>query len=139
MLEYDGLSIGDQIQARVVFGESQIAHFIALTGDTAVFHIDDEVARRFGFSGRIVHGLLVQSPLSLLLGKELPGPRTVINTIATKFHAPTYVGDEVEYSLRVTSLSPAVRAVSLGFEGRTQQQLVISGTAMCTFVQQLDG
>ena len=105
-----------------------------MTGDDADFHSNDDAARRFGFEGRIAHGLLVQSPLSALLGTKMPGPATVINTITSKFHSPTYVGEGVHYVLRVTGLTPAVKAVLLEFEAKAGDRLVMSGTALCSFI-----
>lgn len=133
--EFDDLSVGDSVELSVLFRKEELDVFVALTGDDAPFHRSVEFAQRHGFKGLIVHGLLVQSPLSSLLGRRLPGSRTVINTVSTKFHSPTYVGDEVHYVLRVVRLTPSLQAVMLEFEGAVGDRRVISGTAMCTFVQ----
>ena len=131
---FNDLSVGDQAEIRIDFSAEKVAQFSSLTGDDAYFHSDDDVARRFGFEGRIAHGLLVQSPLSALLGMTMPGPATVINAITSKFHAPTYVGESVHYVLRVTGLTPAVKAVQLEFEAKVDDRLVMSGTALCSFI-----
>ncbi len=134
LLSFNDLSIGDQTEVYIEFSADKVAHFTTLTGDDADFHVNERVARRFGFEGRIAHGLLVQSPLSALLGTTMPGPATVINTITSKFHAPTYVGDGVNYVLRVKGLTPAVQAVLLEFEAKVGDRLVMSGTALCSFI-----
>ena len=126
--------MGDEVSAHVDFSSQKVADFIALTGDDAEFHTSVTTARDHGFDGRIVHGLLVQSPLSTLLGTSLPGQHTVINSITSKFHAPTYIGEGVDYALRVTRLTPAVQAVLLEFEARVGDRKVLSGTAMCSFI-----
>lgn len=131
---FTDLGVGDQVDLHIDFSYEKIEEFTLLTGDDAQFHTSEEAARGFGFDGCIVHGLLVQSPLSALLGKNLPGPKTVINAITSKFHAPTYVGEGVDYVLRVTRLTPAVQAVLLEFEAKVGDRKVMSGTAMCSFV-----
>ena len=133
-LSFDDLGVGDQVELHVDFPAQKVAEFTSLTGDDADFHSSEDAARRFGFDGRIVHGLLVQSPLSALLGTTMPGPTTVINTITSKFHTPTYVGEGVDYVLRVTRLTPAVQAVLLEFEAKVGDRKVMSGTAMCSFI-----
>lgn len=133
--EFEDLAVGQFVECRVLFLKEKLDAFKALTGDNADLHQSVNFARRYGFKEIVVHGLLVQSPLSALLGKHLPGPRSVINTVSTKFHAPTYVGEEVHYVLCVARLTPAVQAVLLEYEGTVLDKRVISGTALCTFVR----
>ena len=132
---FEDLVVGQYAECRVLFLQEKLDTFATLTGDNADLHQSVQFARRYGFKEVVVHGLLVQSPLSALLGTRLPGPRSVINTLSSKFHSPTYVGEEVHYVLRVARLTPAVQAVMLEYEGTVQDKRVISGTALCTFVR----
>ena len=127
------LEVGMTAHKSVTFTREMVESFISLVGDDALFHIDSAVAAKYGFKERIVHGLLVQAPLSAILAKQLPGPRSVINSVSVKFHSATYVNDEVNYALTVSKLSPAVRAVSLSLEARVGETIVLSGSAICTF------
>lgn len=133
-LNFEDLRVGDEARLRVEFSAGKVDEFVTLTGDDATFHTNADVARQFGFESCIVHGLLVQSPLSALLGTTLPGSNTVINTITSKFHAPTYVGEAVDYALRVTRLTAAVGAVLLEYEAKVDDRKVLSGTVMCSFM-----
>ena len=51
--------------------------FSELSGDDAPLHTDETFARAHGFDGRVVHGALVVSLLSRVVGTRFPGPRSL--------------------------------------------------------------
>jgi len=47
------------------------------------------------FKKRIVHGMLVATFISNVLGMKLPGPGTIYISQSLKFISPVYVGDTI--------------------------------------------
>lgn len=132
-LAFQDLAVGMCCRRTFRFTEERVAEFAALVNDAAPVHTDAAFAKARGFETRIVHGLFVQSILSGMLGNELPGAGSVINSLTMNMHLPVAVGTEVEYLVEITALTAAVSAVSLKYSGTTAGQLVISGKAICSF------
>src|SRR5437016_1303819 len=87
---------------------TEVDEFADLSGDFNPLHMDDSYARQFGFRGRVVHGMLVNSFLSRVLGMLLPGPGTLWLSQNTRFVQPVYIGDEIEIEVKVSHASPAL-------------------------------
>lgn len=132
---FGDLTVGMASNRRYEFTEKRVEAFSALVDDAAPVHMSVEFARQQGFEGRIVHGLLVQSVISGILGNEIPGPNSVINNLSMKMHRPVLIGQEVDYRVEITALTAAVAAVSLMFSGTVDGTTVISGKVLCSFPQ----
>ena len=133
MFELSDLSVGMTISTNVVFDDFSMQNFKKISSDYANVHCDESFAQDLGYSTKLVHGLLVQIPISSLVGMQLPGPNSVLVEVSSKFHSPTYVGDEVCYSLLITKIMDAQRVVQLWFEGKVEDRLVISGKVTSVF------
>ena len=116
-----------------IFDEDRVSHFSELVGDFAPLHLDSSFSKAQGFRGRIVHGLFVQAIISSLLGEEVPGTFTVINSVTMKMHHPVLIGDTVDYEVRIVKITRAVKAVSLCYSGMVGEETVISGSVICSF------
>jgi 3-hydroxybutyryl-CoA dehydratase len=128
------LAEGQEYTRTVTLSENEVAEFIRLSGDSALVHTDAAHAAAMGFPGRIVHGLLVGSMYSSLLGQHLPGPNTVITKISMDMLRPVLIGETLLYRITVKRLTPAVRAVTLGLSAANSAgEIVNSGTAVCVF------
>ena len=137
MFELSDLSVGMAISNSVVFDEFSLQNFKRISSDYANVHCDESFAKDLGYSSKLVHGLLVQMPISSLVGMQLPGPNSVLVEITSKFHSPTYVSDEVFYSVLITKIMDAQRLVQLRFEGKVEDRLVISGNVTTVFPRKL--
>jgi 3-hydroxybutyryl-CoA dehydratase len=75
--------------------EEDVALFGRVSGDMNPVHFDEEFAKKTIFRGRIVHGALVLSFLSTILGVKMPGPGTVVLNLAISFKAPVRIGETI--------------------------------------------
>ena len=132
-LKLSDLKVGMAAKRSYRFDEERVTAFSHLVGDFAPVHVDSGFAEKQGFGGRIVHGLFVQSIISGLLGNEVPGPRTVINSLSMKMHQPVLIGESVDYEVEITAITPAVSAVSISFSGSVGDKTVLSGKAICSY------
>jgi 3-hydroxybutyryl-CoA dehydratase len=120
--------------ATFTIGDSELSTFVRLTGDTAPVHTDPVHAADMGFGGLLVHGLLVGSMYSRLLGCELPGPNTVISKLSLDMMLPVFVGDTLVYKVVVSRLHVSVGAVALALSASNKMnQIVNRGSAVCVF------
>ena len=87
-----------------------------------------------GYPRKIVHGFLVVSGLSRLLGMKLPGPNTVLGSLKVDLLKPTFVGETLLYTVRVVRCTPSVRSVKLDVDAtNVQGETVMRGCTVCIF------
>jgi 3-oxoacyl-[acyl-carrier protein] reductase len=91
----------------------EVDSFARLSGDVNPLHMDDRFARRQGFAGRVVHGMLVNAFISRMLGVELPGPGVLWLSQSTRFLLPVHIGDRIEVAVEVVHRSTATRSLVL--------------------------
>lgn len=117
------IAIGDMASLRHRFTTEEVATYARLVGDSNPIHVDAEAAKRAGFDGCIVHGILVTGLFSNLMGMKIPGPQSVYLSQDVEFVSPVFVDDEVEAEVSVLqfhakkgliALQTTVRNVSRG-------------------------
>ena len=96
-----------------VIEKKDIDDFIILSGDISPMHVSDQFARSRGFAGRVVHGALLISYLSKVMGVHFPGENCLLQGLNLKFLSPTYINDTVEFVVTVDHLSIGANAAIL--------------------------
>lgn len=104
-MKYEDINIGDCYTLNKTISEEMVREFADFTGDYNPVHMDDEYCRSHGLQSRIVHGMLVLSFLSTLIGMHLPGEGTVWISQKIDFITPVRIGDTVEIKGEVVSKS----------------------------------
>lgn len=87
--------LGEQITESFHITGDQIDAFANLTGDYNEIHMNEEFAKNQHFSGRVVHGLYMNSLVSTVMGMKLPGPGTVLMDQTVTFVRPVIEGDTI--------------------------------------------
>ena len=100
----DKLKIGDKATLSKAFSESEVEHFAKISLDDNPIHLNQEYAESTVFGQRIVHGILVASLLSGLIGGKFPGHGTVYLGQSLNFKAPVYIDEEIEASVEVVKI-----------------------------------
>ena len=90
--------------------------FGGLSGDDAPLHTDEQFARRNGFEGRLVHGALVFSLLSRVVGTRFPGQQSLWLKCDISFRNPCYAPSVLRFHGAVTQQSEATRSIALTFD-----------------------
>ena len=103
---YDQINIGDTSSFSKTLSESDVYQFAGITGDLNPMHINEVVASQTPFVGRIVHGCLVDSLISTVLGMQYPGQGTIFMEKNVKYLAPVKIGDTVTARVEVTEKLP---------------------------------
>src|SRR6476620_946246 len=95
---------GDRATIERVFSAADVADFARLSGDDNPIHLDRSAARQAGFEREVVHGVLVTSLISRLLGTQLPGPGTILLGQQLSYRKPVLVGATVRANVEVLSV-----------------------------------
>ena len=92
----------------VTVTEEMMQEFERLSGDCSPIHIDEDYARRRGYPGRVVYGMLGASFFSTLAGVYLPGEHCLLHGVECKFARPVFIGDTLTVTGTVLRVSEAV-------------------------------
>ena len=96
--------IGDTASVTKTISEADIVAFAEISGDHNPLHLDAEFAARSRFGQRIVHGALVSSLISNVIGNQLPGQGSIYLSSSLKFRAPTFIDDTITATATILSI-----------------------------------
>ena len=87
---FDSIEIGHSVEFQICINANLFETFTNLTGDLNPIHTDDSFASSFGYKSRVVHGMLISSFLSTLVGMYLPGRFAILHQIKISFNNPVF-------------------------------------------------
>jgi len=124
-------NIGDKALLSKAFTEEEVFRFANISKDKNPLHLDKDFGESSIFGQRIVHGMLVASLFSGLIGMKLPGEGSIYLGQSLIFKAPVAIGEEVTASVEIINIredKPIVtlRTVCINSEGT----VVIEGEAI---------
>jgi 3-oxoacyl-[acyl-carrier protein] reductase len=114
-MKYSEIRIGDSVEIKHRITQYDVDQFIVLTGDTNSVHIG---------SSAIVHGMLVVSFISTLIGTKLPGNGAIWVSSNINFVRPVYVEDEIIVSGFVGDKNDRLKRVKLHIDVNNQKDEV---------------
>lgn len=92
---------GDTRTLEKTITEEMVQAFADFSGDYNPVHMDESYCREHGLGSRIVHGMLLLSFLSTLIGMYLPGNGSVWLSQNIDFIFPVKIGDTIKISGRI--------------------------------------
>jgi len=127
----NSLKVGDKVLLSKAFTEEEVFQFAEISTDKNPLHLDKDFGRGSIFGQRIVHGMLVASLFSGLIGMQLPGEGNIYLGQNLTFKAPVAIGEQVTASVEIIKIredKPIVtlRTVCVNSEGT----VVIEGEAV---------
>ena len=127
---FEDIKVGDRASFRHTISDQDVSAFAALSGDFNPLHTDREYASTTQFGRRIVHGMLLASLFSRLLGMHLPGRRCLFMSQSLDFVQPVYVGEELQVCGQVLRTQDATRTLVIQTTIRAlPDRLVVRGKA----------
>lgn len=103
-ISIDAMRIGDSASVSKTFTVADVEGFAKVSGDYNPAHMDEAYAKTTQFQARIVHGFLVGSLFSAVLGTELPGVGSIYTNQTLKFTKPVYLNDTITATVTVKEL-----------------------------------
>lgn len=128
------IKIGQKAQVTRKFTEHDVGLFSELSLDFNPVHLDPHYAEKSMFGQRIVHGMLVASLFSSLLGKQLPGEGTIYLGQELQFKKPVYLDQDVTATVEVTHIrddKPIITLSTICINDEGEE--VISGEAVVLY------
>jgi enoyl-CoA hydratase len=123
--------VGDKASLSKVFTQEEVERYSELSLDANPLHLDPQFAQSTSFGRPIVHGMLVASLFSGLLGNKLPGKGTIYLGQTLRFTAPVYPGDEITATVEITDIRHDKPSVKLRtFCVNAEGTVVIEGEAV---------
>ena len=110
---FDELSVGMSESFDVTITSEMLENFKGITGDVNPLHNDQDFEVSKGHPGRVAFGMLTASFLSTLAGVYLPGEKSLIQQVETKFANPVYIGDVLTVKGEITELIESVQRLTL--------------------------
>lgn len=114
-LEYsfDEIKVGLIHNFEVIIDEELIKKFANISGDFNPLHMDEQYAKETRFGKRVVHGMLLASFFSRLVGMYLPGKNALYFSQNLNFVEPCFIGDKVTVQGEVIDKSEATKIIKL--------------------------
>ncbi len=126
----DAMRIGDTASISKTFSADDVTGFAKVSGDYNPAHMDEAYAKTTMFQARIVHGFLVGSLFSAVLGMELPGVGSIYTNQTLKFTRPVYFDDTITATVTVKELIVEKNRVIFDCVAKNQKnEIVIVGEA----------
>lgn len=113
MTAFEMLTVGQVADVSTRITSREVELFAEATGDRNPVHLDEEVAARSQFGGRIAHGMLTAGLVSAAIATKLPGPGAIYLGQSLRFTRPVRIGDTVTVKLEVLEVITAKRRVRL--------------------------
>ena len=127
----NNLKVGERASLSRAFTEEDVIQFANISTDTNPIHLDESFAADSVFGQRIVHGMLIASLFSALVGVKLPGKGAIYLGQSLNFKTPVSIGEQVTASVEIIKIredKPIVtlRTLCVNSEG----QIVVDGEAV---------
>ena len=107
------LKVGDTASITRLFTGEDVRLYADLSTDHNPVHLDEDFAKQTQFGQRIVHGMLVSSLFSALLGEHLPGHGTIYMSQNIQFKAPVYLNTPVIATVEIVNIREGKPIVTL--------------------------
>ncbi len=103
-----------------------VDQFVEVSGDSRPLHVDDAAARAAGYRGRVVHGMLLGSLVSSVIGTQLPGEIGVLQEVQFSFRNPCYIGDEITIDVMFSEFHEALQLLFAKVEVRNRSGALLA-------------
>jgi 3-hydroxybutyryl-CoA dehydratase len=90
--------------------------FINLSGDNSSIHSSKDDAIKKGFNNRVIHGAMIVSKISKLIGTVLPGDSALLLSLEFDFQKPLYPEQLFEITSKVSEKHYSVNCISIKFK-----------------------
>ena len=128
-LSFGDIEIGDTFELTRAFSEQDVDAFAALSGDYSPLHVDAGYAEETEFGQRVVHGMLMASLFSNLVGMRIPGRAALYLGQELTFRRPALIDERLTARAKVTGKNAATSTISLATEIRNAEgKTLLSGT-----------
>jgi 3-oxoacyl-[acyl-carrier protein] reductase len=129
-LTFDEIAVGQSFEVSRTFTHQDVLAFAAVSGDHSPLHVDAGYAATTEFGKQVVHGVLLASLFSQLVGMRVPGRHALYLGQDLSFRRPVLVGETIRAVAKVSAKSAATRTLVLATEIRSADgKVLVTGSA----------
>jgi acyl dehydratase len=123
--------IGDEHEIEFSFTQDEVNEFCKISGDFNPLHWDEVYASKTKFKLPIIHGALIASIFSRVMGMEFPGEGSVYLKQITEFKRPLFVGITYTAKFLIESINKEkhIAEVKTQVYERERGKLMVDGLA----------
>lgn len=129
-LTFEDIAVGDSASFTKVWTKEDVLTFASLSGDMNPLHIDENYAKVTQFGKPIVHGLLVASSFSSLVGMYLPGKYCLYVKQDVSFKKPVYTGDMLTVEGSVVAKIQSKKMLEIKMKISRDSEVAVEGIAL---------
>jgi acyl dehydratase len=135
-LSFEEIAEGREIERAYRLTPDVYEHFLAAFKDENKLHTDADYARAKGFTGKVMHGAILNGFLSHFVGMHFPGEKALLLKVELGYAKPSYLGDELKLKAKVVQKVNSERLLVLRvvFQNETQGTVVASGQTMVRMI-----
>jgi 3-hydroxybutyryl-CoA dehydratase len=99
--------------------------FISIFKDRNPLHTNAKFAVNKGFTGKVMHGNILNGFLSYFIGECLPSKDVVIQTQEIKYLKPVYLNDQLTLNAEIEDVYESVSTIDFNFyfENQTKEKV----------------
>jgi|SRR5688572_9047396 len=120
------LKLDDQIINNFVITPEIYNKFIALFEDRNPLHTDEQFALSKGFSGKVMHGNILNGFLSYFVGECLPYKNVIIHSQEIIYKNPVFLNDHLQLTARVNGIYESVGAIEFNYTFKNQVEKIVA-------------
>lgn len=125
---------GDFFEKKVVINYQMGEKFADVSGDKNPIHLDEDFAEQTRFGKRIVHGMLIGSYFSAIIGNDFPGNGTIYLNQSMIFKNPIYYNSDVIIRIEIKSIDRQKNRLLLSTTCRDyNDKILVDGEALVLY------
>jgi len=138
-LRFADIKEGEIYQFTKKITSDDVLKFADLIGDFNPLHVDKEFGKKSQYKQNIVHGMLVASLFSTLVGMYCPGMKSLYLSQTLFFKMPIFYDDTVTVKGTVTAKNKAINLITLKTEIIKEGTVCINGEARIKVLKEFYG
>lgn len=124
------VQLGQSASYTKTITDNDVQLFAEVSGDDNPVHLDEAYAQTTMFKGRIVHGALVASLFSKILGTQLPGYGTIYLGQESRFMKPVKLNETITATVTIVEIITEKNRLRLETIARNSAgEVVVTGFA----------
>ena len=120
-------SVGNQYEENFIVSDEIYLGFIQIFKDQNPLHTNNEFAVNKGFTGKVMHGNILNGFLSYFIGECLPTKDVIIHSQEIQFKNAVYLNDVLAFKAEIIGFYESVNAVEFKFTFKRDQTIMAKG------------
>ena len=118
--------IGDEFNSKFKISKDIYDGFVNIFNDKNPMHVDLVFAKNHGYSGKVMHGNILNGFISHFIGEQLPVKNIVILTQSINYSNPVYLNDILNFKALVFEIYESVNVINFKFKFINQKNITVA-------------